>query len=53
MGANLEPERSRYWIERSVGFSVEGRAGLIGTVEEVPVGEGGRMEILVVRARNQ
>jgi hypothetical protein len=53
MGANLEPERSQYWIERSVGFSVESRTGPIGTVEEVPVGEGGQMEILVVRMRGR
>jgi hypothetical protein len=53
MGANLEPERSQYWIERSVGFSVESRAGPIGTVEEVPMGEGGQMEILVVRMRGR
>jgi hypothetical protein len=48
----LKAQRSRYWIERSAGFSVESRAGRIGTVEETPVGAGGRVEILVVRMRN-
>ena len=50
---NLKPERSRYWIERSAGFSVESRAGRIGIVEETPVGAGGRVETLVVRMRDR
>jgi hypothetical protein len=49
----MEPEKSRYWIERSAGFSVESHAGPIGTVEEIRVGDGGSVETLVVRVRDR